>query len=541
MKKKLFILLMAAALSAPGAMYAQVSVPPPIQAGSNIGVVKTESGAVRGYIHKGIFTYKNITYAYADRFMPPAKPEAWQGVRTTLAYGPVCPIDATTSVNDSGEFPFQHELGYSNEHCQNLNVWTPKINDGKKRPVMVWFHGGGYTNGSAIEQPGYDGENLARKGDVVVVSVNHRLNVLGFLDLSAYGDKYKASANAGLMDLVASLQWIKQNIAQFGGDPANVTIFGQSGGGGKVSCMMNAPSAKGLFSKAIVESGSSATNYTDKTVSQRIAAALLEELKLQPSQIDSLQKIPYDRLNAASKVAIRKASAALRAEGKRGGGGWGPIFDGYFFPYQPTDQQTKDLSKNIPLMVGTTKNEFTPFTPDAAGLNMDMVKATLKKEYGDQADAYMAAVQKAYPGTTKPTNFLDIDVRFRPGALRQANMRAVPGAAPVYMYVFAWQSPVNDGVYKAMHCSEIPFVFNNISRCEEMTGGGKDAYALSAKMSSAWLNFARTGNPNAPGLPQWPAYTEAVGATMIFDNQSTLRNHHDADLQKIAASKQQGL
>jgi para-nitrobenzyl esterase len=535
MKKSCFILFICGVFLSPRIVLSQTNQSA-VTAGKNVAVVQTESGAVKGYIHKNIYTYKGIPYAYAERFTAPAKPKPWQGTRSSMAYGPVCPIDATTSENDEFEFPYQHDLGFTNEHCQNLNIWTQNIKDDKKRPVMVWFHGGGYTNGSSIEQPGYDGENLARKGDVVVVSVNHRLNILGFLDLSAYGEKYKGSANAGLMDLVAALQWVKQNITQFGGDPDNVTIFGQSGGGGKVSCMMNAPSAKGLFNKAIVESGSSATNFTEKSASQRVAAALLEELHLQPSQVDSLQTISYERLNAAGKIAVRKASAALRAEGKRAGGGWGPNFDGYFFPYQPTEQSAKDLAKNIPLIVGTTKNEFTPFTPDPENLTMEQVRSILQKQYGDKTEAYIAAVKKAYPNTSNPADYVDIDTRFRPGAVRQADLKAVPGSAPVYMYLFAWQSPVNDGLYKAMHCMEIPFVFNNISRCEEMTGGGKDAYALADKLSSAWINFAKTGNPNGTGVPKWPAYLPTVGATMMFDNQSVVVNHHDEELQKIAAS-----
>ena len=510
-----------------------------VVAGDNIAVTNTDAGKVKGYIHNGIYTYKGIPYATSERFTAPQKPKPWTGVRSSMAYGPVCPTDPTTTVNDVFEFAFDHDLGYSNEHCQTLNVWTQKINDGKKRPVMVWLHGGGFTAGSSIELPSYDGESLARKSDVVLVSVNHRLNVFGFLDLSAYGDKYKGSGNAGLLDLVVALQWVKQNIAQFGGDPDNVTIFGQSGGGGKVTCLMNAPSAKGLFQKAIVQSGSYITGFTEKATSQRIAAALLDELKIQPDHVDSLQKIPYDELNAAGKKAIRKVSEEMRKEGKTAGGfglGWGAVLDGDFLPYQLTDPAAMEISKNIPLLVGTTKNEFTPFVPGKTQ-TMDELKADLKKKYGDKADAYMAAVKKAYPATVKTSGYTDIDLNFRPLAVKQANMKAVKGAAPVYMYLFTWQSPVNGGIYKAMHCMDIAFEFNNIHRCEQMTGGGKDAYALADKMSSAWVNFARTGNPNTPGLPKWPAYTEENGATMLFNTQCVVRDHPDGDLLKIAASK----
>ncbi|PWK79272.1 para-nitrobenzyl esterase [Mucilaginibacter oryzae] len=507
----------------------------PVIAGNDIAVTNTLSGKVKGYIHNGIFTFKGIPYAKADRFMAPQKPDAWTEVRSSKTYGPVCPTDPTLTVNDEFEFAFQHDLGYQNEHCQSLNVWTQKLNDGKKRPVMVWLHGGGFTAGSSIELPSYDGEALAKKGDVVLVSVNHRLNVLGFLDLSAYGDKYKSSANAGLLDLKLALQWVHDNIAQFGGDPDNVTIFGQSGGGGKVTCLMNAPSVKGLFKNAIVESGSYITSFNEKPVTQKVAAALLAELHLQASQVDSLQKIPYDILNEAGKKAMTKVSAELRKEGKSMNG-WGPALDGDFLPYQPSDPAAKTIAKDVPLLVGTTKNEFTPFFPGSKNQTMDELKAAMQKKYGDKTEAFMAAVKSAYPTISTPAGYTDIDFSFRPMAVKQANDKAVSGAAPVYMYLFTWQSPVNGGMYKAMHCMDIAFQFNNIARCQEMTGGGKEAYALADKISSAWISFAKTGNPNTPLLPKWPAYTAENGATMILDNQCVIKNHPDDELLKIVAS-----
>ncbi|MEO8862031.1 MAG: carboxylesterase/lipase family protein [Ginsengibacter sp.] len=513
---------------------------PTIKAGKDIALVSTESGKVKGYTHNGIFIYKGIPYAHAERFMPPLKPTPWTNTRSSMTYGPVCPIDATTTTNDEFEFPFQHDLGYNNEDCLSLNIWTQKINDAKKRPVMVWLHGGGFTAGSSIELPSYDGENLARKGDVVVVSVNHRLNVLGFLDLSAYGDKYKSSSNAGLLDLVAALQWVHENIAQFGGDPNNVTIFGQSGGGGKVTCMLSAPSAKGLFQKAIIESGSYVNEFMDPTTSKRISAALLEELKIDPSQADSLQKIPYNVLNAAGRKALQKVQKELAAEGKpvQGFGlGWGPVLDGTFLPYQPTSAEAAALGKNVPLLVGSTKNEFTPFNPSTRGITMEQAREILKKKYDTKTDDYMAAIKTAYPNTVKPSDYTDIDFMMRPGVIRQANMKARQKAAPVYVYLFTWQSPVNGGIYKAMHCMDIAFEFNNIERCQEMTGGGKEAYGLANKMSQAWINFATTGNPNAKGLPNWPAYTESNGSTMIFDVKCEARQHPDEALLKFAMAR----
>jgi para-nitrobenzyl esterase len=522
----------------PAVLVAQSNLP--LVAGKDVAIASTQSGQVRGYIHKGIFTFKGIPYAKVERFMAPQKPTPWSGIRSSMTYGPVCPMDPVTTVNDASEFVFNHDWGYTNEHCQVLNIWTPDLGDHKKRAVMVWFHGGGFTAGSSVELPSYDGENLSRTGDVVVVSVNHRLNILGFLDLSAYGEKYKGSPNAGLLDLVAALQWVKDNIAQFGGDPGNVTIFGQSGGGGKVTSLMCAPAAKGLFQRGIVESGSYLSKFTEQSVSRQVAAALLEQLQLQPQQVDSLEHISYERLNEAGKKALAKVTASLRAQGKSPGGfglGWGPILDSAFLPFQPSDPAALALSKTIPLLVGSTKNEFYGFLPGSSDPTMDTVKSMLLKKYGDKTDAYLAAVMKAYPETSQPSDYISIDFMFRAAAINQANLKVAAGGAPVYMYLFTWQSPVLDGSFKAKHCIELPFVFNNIARCEEMTGGGPQAYALATKVSAAWVNFAKTGNPNAKGLPNWPQYKPEDGAVMIFDNRCEVKHHPDQDLLAIAAGK----
>ncbi len=507
-------------------------------AGKDIAIVQTEYGKLRGYIHNGIYTFKGIPYAKAQRFMAPEKPSPWTGIRSSMTYGPVCPMDATTAVFDEFEFPFHHDWGYTNENCLNLNVWTKSTGTSQKKPVMVWLHGGGFSNGSSVELPSYDGESLTRKGDVVVVSVNHRLNVLGFLDLSAYSEKYKYSANAGLMDLIAALQWVKENIANFGGDPDNITIFGQSGGGAKVTSLMCAPSAKGLIQKGIVESGSYLSDFTEEEIAKKVGTALMAELGFQEGQIDSLQKISYERLNAAAKKALAKVQQSLKPEERPVFGlQWGPVHDHEILPYQLSSTEALELSKNIPLLVGTTKNEFAPFIPGSRDITMDSARAKLQRKYGDKTDAYLAAVLKAYPETIKSSDYLDIDFAFRPGAIRQADQKVMHGAAPVYMYLFTWQSPVLDTVFKAMHCMELPFVFNNIQRCEEMTGGGKEAYALADKMSSAWINFAKTGNPNCKELPNWPAYTPENGATMIFDNKCQVKAHPDKDLLAIATGK----
>jgi len=508
-----------------------------LQTGENVAVTNTDAGKVRGYIHNNIYEYKGIPYAAAKRFEAPQKPKAWTNIRSSLSWGPIAPLETpTTSVQDESEFVFHHDWGYTSEDCMRINVWTPGISDGKKRPVMFWIHGGGYTAGSSQELPSYDGESLAKKGDVVVVSINHRLNVLGFLDLSAYGDKYKHSANNSILDIKAALEWVKANIENFGGDPNNVTIFGQSGGGAKVNNLLAMPSAKGLFQKAINESGAFRSEMLDKSITQAIAAEVLKVLNLQPNQVDSLQTIPYQQLADAGRKALKNVENNMKAQGKTVPGfgfglGWGPSLDGEDLPYQPFSKEAFDLSKDVPLLIGTVKNEFMAslFT-GMSNATLEQVMATIKKQQGDKADAYIAAVKKAYPNDTKPTDLMDVDAMFRPGAVSQAKQKSALNAAPVFMYLFTWQSPVMDGKYKAVHCMELPFVFNNIARCEEMTGGTKEAYALADKVSGAWINFARTGNPNAKGLPNWPAFNNTNTATMHLDNKCEVQPQLDKDL-----------
>jgi len=514
-----------------------------LSTGENIAVTNTDAGKVRGYIHNAVYTYKGIPYAEAKRFEAPQKPKPWQGVRSSMTYGPVAPLmDATTSVQDESEFVFHHDWGYTSEDCMRINVWTPGINDGKKRPVMFWIHGGGFTAGSSQELPSYDGENLAKKGDVVVVSINHRLNILGYLDMSAYGEKYKHSANLSILDIKAALEWVRNNISNFGGDPGNVTIFGQSGGGAKVNTLMAMPSAKGLFHKAINESGAFKTTMLDKQTTQAITSEVLKALNLQPNQADDLQKIPFAQLNDAGKKALKVIADQMKAAGKPlppFGLSWGPGIDGEDLPYQLFSNEAFELSKNVPLLIGTTKNEFTPFMNSAlTNTPLDKIMENIKKQQGDKTDAYIAAVKKAYPDDTKPSDLIDVDITFRPGAVAQANQKSsLSGGAPVYMYLFDWQSPVMDGKYKAVHCMELAFVFNNINRCEEMSGGTKEAYALADKISSAWINFARNGNPNHKGLPAWPIYNSTNTSTMHFNNKCTVKPQLDKELFDLVAPK----
>lgn len=506
----------------------------PIIANSKTAKTITESGEVIGYVHKGIFNFKGIPYAKADRFMPPQKPDKWEGVRSCRSYGPVCPIDVSSMIlSDEMEFAQQHNFWFMKEEdCMNLNVWSPGISDGEKRPVMVWLHGGGYTAGSSCELPSYDGENLSRTGDVVVVSINHRLNVLGFLDLSAVDEKYAQSANVGMMDIVAALEWVHNNIANFGGNPDNVTIFGQSGGGGKVATMLYTPSAKGLFHKAIMQSGV-AGNFSTKEATQKVGLAILDELGLKKNEVDKLEEISHAELLAAGNRAIAKS----RGEGMARLG-WSPSCDSEFIPLQPGTPGAEELSKDIPVIIGSNQVEFGSFGGQGL-LHADeaTIIENLKERYGDKTDAYVTAFKSAYPNTKMPSDLKDVDLMFRPMALSFAKLKSsVPDGAPVYNYIFKWNAPHLDGMLKSSHCMEIAFVFNNISRTEEYNSGSPEAYLLAEKMSKTWATFAHTGDPNHGAMPAWEPFTQAGGATMLFDDQSELVHNHDKELIEIASS-----
>jgi len=513
-----------------------------VRAGKDIAVVETEYGKVRGYIYHDTYIYKGIPYAKAERFMPPEKVQPWTDVRFMGYYGATCPLDfepIKARGNGSSMFALQNDWGYPHEDCLSLNIWTPGISDNMKRPVMMWIHGGGYEYGSSHELPFYDGTNLSRTGNIVYVSVNHRLNILGFLDLSQYGDKYKYSPNLGLLDLVAALKWIRQNISQFGGDPENITLFGQSGGGGKITALLNSPVADGLFQKAVIQSGSFTREYADPGLAGKVSAKVLDELKIDPANIDDIQKVTYDELMRAGKRAL----AGIREEIRAGGAtvprlGWGPVRDDYFLPFPVFGAEVLALCNDVSIMIGTTKTEFASGASYKTGEDMDATRALIKEIYKDRADAYLEAVISAYPNTVKPSDYLDIDFMFRSGAVRDAIRLVRGGHKNIYMYLFEWESPVNDGSFKAMHCMELPFVFNNILLGKELTGGDEEAYKLAETVSAAWISFARNGDPNVSGLPLWPVYTSEMGATMIINNASRVGYHHDKNLLELIISDQ---
>ncbi len=495
--------------------------------------IRISSGRIAGYIDGGVYIYKGIPYAKAERFAPPQSPDPWEGVRSCRAYGPVCPqVERSGWQSDESAFSSAWNDGFPGEDCMRVNVWTPSIKDGPKRPVMVWLHGGGFETGSGQEWPSYDGRSLAAGHDVVVVTLNHRLNVLGFLDLSAFGDKYRSSGNVGMMDIVKALEWVRDNISAFGGDPSNVTIFGQSGGGGKVSTLLATPSAQGLFHKAIVQSGSQ-LRVMEQKYSRMIGSATVRALGISPSSIDDIKTVPYKDLLEAGNKAIEQVKALARADSfETFIFGWAPTVDGEWLPAHPFDGKAPELSKDIPMIIGTTLTEFCPsaYFPSLRGISKEQVDGILEGKWGERKDGFTKALRSAYPGAT-PQDFLDYDVTFRPMAARQASLKVRDGNAPVWNYIFSWESPVLDGVLRSSHCMEIPFVFDNVALHNTITGGGEQAIELGKMISTAWTLFARTGDPNgAPGLPEWKKVEAGHDYVMYFGKRVTLRDNPDSAL-----------
>jgi para-nitrobenzyl esterase len=512
---------------------------------ADYAVVETASGKVRGSSRNGIFTFKGIPYAASTagvaRFLPPQKCTPWTGVRSSLTYGQVCPQPARTGWNSDEEaWLFNWDDGQPGEDCLRVNVWSPGL-DHRKRPVMVWLHGGGYTAGSGQELPSYDGESLSQRGNVVVVSINHRLNVFGYLNLADYGSQYGDSANVGMLDIVAALEWVRDNIAKFGGDPGTVLIFGQSGGGGKVSTLMAMPSAKGLFHRAIVESGST-LRVGNEEVSRATAAALLKELGLEKSSIDKLHELPVADLEAAAVKVTRlpRLTGVINFRSMSERPGWYPVMDSRIVAQHPFDPQASPLSASVPLLAGSTLNEFTNGInrPDAFAMTQAELEKHATESFQDRAGQIIASYRQLYPNANAFQLWSVIATSgVRRNVIEQCSRKAAQNAAPAYCYQFAWQTPMLNGRPMAFHCSELAFVFNNTARCDRMTGDGEAARQLAGKMSDAWIAFARTGDPNVRGLPRWKPFTDNDRTTMVFDNTCEARNNLDTDQLKITEPK----
>lgn len=465
-------------------------------------VVDTKAGRVSGQRENKVISYLGLPYAEArERFVRAQAVEPWDGILEANSYGKISPQGSILGMS-AGSASADED-----NNSQNLNIWTPAVNDNGKRPVMVWLHGGGFSMGSANESM-YNGANLAGSQDVVVVGVNHRLNTYGYLDLSAYGDKYKDSANVGMWDIIDSLKWIQDNIEQFGGDPDNVTVFGQSGGGAKVLALMTSPEAKGLFQRAIVQSGATETmgvRFTDREVSQALSQRILEKLNISENNIDAIQNVSNSDLQAAADEAREEigrqyqipaplSSNQYRIE-------WAPVVDGDFLPTNPIKDNGEfaDAGRDIPLLIGSNINEW-------AGMGGTI--------YNNMTSEQVALYEEAYPEFSA-TNAPYVDSFIRLPMIALTNAKAQQNAGNVYSYMYTYGGDSNS----SQHGAEIPAVFDNSG-------------AMADRMSSLWASFARTGQPSAQGVPTWEAYTRDQGATMILNTDSRLAYHHDLALMR---------
>jgi para-nitrobenzyl esterase len=402
---------------------------------------------------------------------------------------------------------------------------------------MVWLHGGGFSVGSGNEMNVYDGGNLARH-DVVVVSLNHRVGAVGFLDLSSLGGGYEASANVGMLDIVAALEWVRDNIANFGGDPANVTIFGQSGGGGKVNTLLAMPKARGLFHKAVVQSGSMRRMLTPD-FSSRLAAAVLKEAGVNKNRPKALHEMPFDRFVAAAAIAARKVypsgdySKPIDFSRHCEFNAWGPTVDGRILPGHPFWTAAPATAAGVPLLVGSTLTEFGVgyLNPDFEKLTFDELRGRIVNGHGSKdGQRIFDALRRGHPDASAAKLYaIWFSLGTRHAAVQQAALKAVQGGAPAYLYSFAWDSPILDGRLHSFHCADLPFVFDNTDRCDHMTGGGPGARALAARVCGAWVQFAQTGDPNHAGLPAWPAFDVVRRSSMIFDNTCAVKDDPDGE------------
>ena len=499
-----------------------------------IAIAETSRGRVRGVINEGIRTFKGVPYGGptegANRFRVAKPAESWTGIRDAVAYGPMCPQEIRPRPSYAASWAVDQAMS---EDCLILNVWTPALRDHHKRPVMVWFHGGGFSTGSG-SNPVYDGTNLARKGDVVVVTVNHRLNIFGHLYLARVGGtEFAESGNLGVLDLIAALRWIHVNIAEFGGDPANVTIFGQSGGGAKVSVLMAMPPTRGLFHRAIVQSGSRLDGLTPDEANAN-TLAFLKAADIPPADLARLQKMTLAQLMAALRKAMRAPGTPLD---------FSPVVDGKFLERAPWIPDGPACSANVPMMIGTTKTETTALIGAGDPSVFSLDDASLRKNLAawipaNEIDRVIAGYRKSEPEASPSDLFFAITSarRVRQQAWVQAERKAAQNAAPVWLYELDWQTPVDGGKWRSPHGLDLAFVFDNVAKSASMVGHGDDTQPLAEQMSDAWLAFARTGNPNSKSLPQWGQFRVPERTTMVFDAKSQTVNDFRGDERRLLAS-----
>lgn len=486
---------------------------------------ETATGKIRGVVVEGVKVFKGVPYGAptsgTNRFMPPAKPAAWTGTRDALAFGPTAPQTRDNSGTTAAGAPAEQS-----EDCLVLNVFTPGLNDGRKRPVMVWLHGGGFSSGSGSGRI-LDGTSLAKTQDVVIVTLNHRLNVLGYTYLGeAMGADFERSASVGLLDIVSALEWVRENIAGFGGDPDLVTIFGQSGGGRKVATLMSMPVAKGLFHRAIIESGA-VLRLTTREDAAKQTHLLLAELGLARGHVRELQRVPLERLLAADAAVQKKIT--LREPGMTANT---PTIDGTVIPGHAWDPKGPSLTSEIPLLIGYAHTEETLYdrpTPEKLAIDEAGLRQRVSSRLGGDPTPVIDAFRRDNRGASPWDLWILIATDHPRGTYSRelAKRKADQRGAPVYAYRYDWETPEGGGHMRAPHTIEIPFVFNNIKIAGPLISTMTEAYALADKTSAAWVAFARTGNPNTPKLPTWPGYSAAARHTMLFNNDCRVEQDPD--------------
>ena len=475
-------------------------------------VVSTPNGRLRGLIVDDTYIFRGIKYADAKRFHMPEPVKPWEGVKDAIIYGAVCPEIQTVQPSDNYTVP--HVFYPQDEDCQYLNIWTQSPDSSKKRPVLVWLHGGGFATGSGIEHFAYDGENMSRFGDVVVVTLNHRLNVLGFLNLSRYGEEYRYSANVGMADVVEALRWVQKNIASFGGDPDNVTIFGQSGGGGKVAALLQIPQAAGLFHRAVIQSGIIRPRE-QKAETADMAEILLRELSITPDRISEIENVPYYRFQQI-----------ISAMGPRAAMGFGPKKDDDFYMGSLYEAKICEHAKTVPVIVGNVMGEFCQnfaTTCDDGrknGWSEEKAEQLIREKMGENADQAMELFRKAYP-ENPIQDILFTDRMFRTGTFDYLNARAEAGLKNTYGYMFTMEQPVYGGTLP-WHNAEIPYVFHNADYIEPSYIPGVTE-KLQDIVCECWCRFAEKGMPGAVGAPVWEPYTEETHQMMYFNEKCEVK------------------
>ncbi len=507
-------------------------------------VANTQYGKVRGFQDGGVITFKGVPYgqttAGENRWLPAKSPTPWKDELPALVYGANCPQNLHTWTSPEQTFIQDWDDGWQSEDMLKLNIWTPSL-DGK-RPVMFYIHGGGFSFGSSYELPSHEGAQMARHHDVVQVSVNHRLNILGFFDVSDIGGAaYEDSVNVGMTDLAAALKWVQENISNFGGDPGRVMIYGQSGGGSKVTTLMGMPSAVGLFHRAAAQSGGGG-NIPSKDQQKEVAKQLMKDLGLAPKDIGSLQKMEWAKLMAAGNAAVAKINppgSPMMGPGAPGKPrvGWSPCVDGKVINMRSFFDAAPEISKDVPLLVGSVTEEGNRMSQRPTE---EEWRANLTKTYGaEKATAIVATLKKAYP--QKKIQTLSYICSGSPGlnglnmrnnVVKMARLKHELKAAPAYAYYFTWQTPILDGLPGAWHTADLQFCFDNTKRCEQGTGNTPEAQELARKMASSWAAFAQIGNPSIPSL-NWAPTDPATNRTMIWDNECRMVDDPDAEARKI--------